>query len=188
MFLKVNLNVPIVITVLVHDLMMRAIIAVLLIFKLMIISARALEDCAYDNNCANNLDFNQTTCCISEYQTLEAFVQNNETLINNLAEAFYKTGYSPAKFVRITYKFQQFSGSDDNGTNNSTNEDDIKCYHYAERVYYWSSSAIYLLGPRALFYLSLFAINVREENVIVHLPCLHSRYEKALLSRFTYLV
>ena len=112
---------------------------------------------------------------------MESYVQSSKTIINNLTRAFYPTARSPARFVRITYKFQIPSQFNDNDTENDT------CSSI-ERLYYWSTSPTYLLGPRPLGYLTLSAIIVLEENVIIQLPCLQAIDQKALLSRLTYLV
>ena len=145
-----------------------------------------LEDCIYYPDCSNTLDCNEPSSCISDYDTLETYVQNNKSIINDLAQVFYRTGYSPAKFVRITYKFQIPSYfNDSNGSNSSIENDTCSSI---QKMYYWSTSPVYLLGPQPLFYLSLFAVIVREENVIIQLPCLEASDQKALLSRLTYLV
>ena len=46
---------------------------------------------------------------------------------------------------------------------------------------------MFLLGPRALFWLSLFSICV-EESVTIRLPCLQETAQRDLLARLTYLV
>ena len=150
-----------------------------------------VEDCVYSLNCTNNLNCNEATSCISDYDSLELHVQNSKAIINNLTEAFYSTGHEPARFVKITYKFQVPFYSNDTDVNDTysgmNNYFDDQCSS-VERLYYWSSSPIYLMGPQPLLLLSLFAIRVQEENVIVQLPCLQSTEQKELLSRLTYLV
>ena len=145
-----------------------------------------LEDCIYYTNCSNSLDCNEPSSCISDYDTLETYVLNNKSIINDLAQAFYRTGHSPAKFVRIIYKFQIPSYFNDTNENDSSIENDT-CSSI-QRIYYWSTSPVYLLGPRPLLFLSLLAVIVREENVTMQLPCLEAYDQKELLSRLTYLV
>ena len=155
----------------------------------LIANTTTLEDCISDLNCSSTLDYNcsenETVICFSRYDLLEEYIRNNESILTNLAETFYRTGRSPAKFVKITYKFQ-IPGLNDSH-NNKTYNSSIKCSSI-ERTYYWSTSPIYLLGPKPLMYLSMFGIIVQEENVIVQLPCLKSNDQKVLLSRLTYLV
>ena len=145
------------------------------------------EDCIYYPNCSDIMDCNNPKSCISDYNILESYVQNNQSLINDLAQAFYRTGRSPARFVRITYRFQIPLNLNDSNETDSSFEDN-SCSPGIERVYYWSTSPIYLLGPKTLMYFSLFAIVVQEENVFVELPCLQANDQKELLSRLTYLV
>lgn len=148
-----------------------------------------IEDCIYYPNCSNTLDCNEPSSCISDYDSLETYVQNNKSIINDLAQAFYRTGHSPAKFVRITYKLQiplNFNDSNENDSYADSIENDT-CSPI-QKIYYWSTSPVYLLGPQPLLYLSLFAVNVQEENVVIQLPCLEANDQKALLSRLTYLV
>ena len=174
--------------------MMEVKVAALVIFYVIAINIRSAisteEDCDFYINCANNMDCNEEAAsCISDYESLESYVQNSKAIINNLTEAFYSTGHLPARFVRITYIFQiplHFNDSDENDTYSITTENDT-CSSI-ERLYYWSTSPTYLLGPKPLSYLTLFAINVQEENVIIHLPCLQATDQKTLLSRLTYLV
>lgn len=167
---------------------MGVIVAVFLLLCFMIINVNVtLGDCIYYNQCSNDLDCSET--CISDYDSLELYVQNNKTIINDLTKAFFSTGHSPARFVRITYKFQipfYINDSDENDTYSGTNENDT-CSS-VQRLYYWSASPIYLLGPKPLMCLTLFAVIVQEENVIIELPCLQANNQKALLSRLTYLV
>ena len=43
-----------------------------------------------------------------------------------------------------------------------------------QKKFIWSSSALYLLGPKTLFWLTLFAVHVRESSITINLPCLCS--------------
>lgn len=149
-----------------------------------IIAAGSEEDCVSSYNCFNNFDCtnNGTTNCISDYSSLESYVKNDKAIVDKLTKTFYRTGHSPARFVRITYKFQIPAHNND-----SENKNESSCIS-TERLYYWSESPVYLLGPRPLYYLSLFAINVEEDDVFIELPCLQANDQEALLSRLTYLV
>ena len=85
-----------------------------------------------------------------------------------------------------------------NSTNNDTryyndddDDDDDDCKFVCindQKKFIWSSSALYLLGPKPLFWLTLFAVHVRESSITVNLPCLCSDVYDDLLSRLTYLV
>ena len=163
------------------------------IFVLLLITSaskiNAEEKCVYghDLNCSSTVDCNETRSCISDYEALELYILSNQTIVNELAQVFYSTGRSPARFVKITYKFQiPLTYSNDSDRNNTFAENDT-CSS-TQRLYYWSTSPIYLLGPQPLMYLSLFAITIQEENLVVQLPCLQENEEKTLLSRLTYLV
>ena len=113
------------------------------------------------------------TSCIKGYIDLEKYVLNNETLMENLAETFFPTGKTASNFIKITYNFQTSDGRNTNKTSGT---------------YIWSEAALYLLGPRSLFWCTLFAVNIREDNVIIELPCLCSDVYNSLLSRLTYLI
>ena len=133
--------------------------------------------------------------CIGKYRDLQTFILNNEDLMDNLTEVFFKTGKAPTEFVRITYKFQTLL-SFDNHTNNTTisttnyddNNDDELIYVDIQKKFIWSNSALYLLGPEPLFWLTLFAVNVRQSSITIHLPCLCNDAYDDLLPRLTYLV
>ena len=86
---------------------MRVEVALLVIYLLTNIGVinAILEDCIYFPNCSNTLDCKEPLSCISDYDSLELYVQNNKSLINDLSQAFYRTGNSPTRFVKITYKF-----------------------------------------------------------------------------------
>ena len=170
---------------------MRAYIVLFAIYLLTSTGINAtLEDCIYYTDCSNTLDCNEPSSCISDYDSLETYVRNNKSIINDLAQAFYRTGHSPARFVRITYNFQipsYFNNSRENDSYTDSIENDTCSSD--QKIYYWSTSPVYLLGPKPLMYLSLFAVIVQEENVIIQLPCFETpNDQKALLSRLTYLV
>ena len=117
--------------------------------------------------------------CISNYEDLETFIRADDEQIAALARNFYRTGEDPTQYIKITYLFQIPSG-DASGDNDS-----CVAIH---RSYIWSTSPVFLLGPRALFWLSLFSISVNEESVTIRLPCLQATAQRDLLTRLTYLV
>ena len=94
-------------------------------------------------------------------------------------------------FIHITYNAPIRISS--NQSNNTTYLDlddvdtDINCTDH-RTVYVWSESPLYLLGPKQLFWSTLFAINVPETSVTIELPCLCGGVYFDLLSQLTYLV
>ena len=137
------------------------------------------EDCIFYPDCSNTMNCSQPASCISDYDLLESYVQSNKSLISNLAQAFYRTGRSPARFVRITYNFQVPSNlNDSNGNDSFADSIKVDTCSSIQRIYYWSTSPIYLLGPKPLRYLTLFATILQEEDVIVELPCLRPMIKK----------
>ena len=133
----------------------------------------------------NNMDRNmlENTSCIGTYRELESYVQNNKEVIEMLKSAFFETGKPPSKFVKLTYNFQvsnsTYNSTEQNGTMNCSNH---------QNKYIWSEQFLYLLGPRSLFWFTLFVVNVPENSITIGLPCLcHDVYD-SLLSRLTYMV
>ena len=124
--------------------------------------------------------------CISKYTGLQTYILSNEDLMDELNEVFYKTGKAPTEFVRITYKFQTFT---DMAIYHGNNNDELT-YQYIDmqKKFIWSNSALYLLGPEPLFWLTLFAVHVRQSSITIYLPCLCNDAYDDLLSRLTYLV
>ena len=122
---------------------------------------------------------------IGRYRDLQTYILGNEDLMDNLTEVFFKTGKAPTEFVRITYKFQTF----ENNTNSSAfNNDDEFTYVDLQKKFIWSDSALYLLGPEPLFWLTLFAVDARQSSITIYLPCLCNDAYDDLLPRLTYLV
>ena len=171
----------------------------MVIFELLLLSfaqISAQEDAHGDYEGGNN----SIISCIRKYRDLEAYVLNTEDVMDNLTETFYKTGKPSTEFVKITYKFKVLISVDKNISNDSTetyyyyydDDDDIDGDKYAcvddQRLFIWSSSALYLLGPGPLFWLTLFAVHVPENDLTVHLPCLCDTAYGDLLSRLSYLV
>ena len=111
--------------------------------------------------------------------------------MDDLSELFFETGKTPTELVRITYRFTILLPTDNstNSTNNDTrsyndvNDDDGKFICIIDqKKFIWSSSALYLLGPKPLFWLTLFVVHVRESSININLPCLCSDVYDDLLS------
>ena len=126
-------------------------------------------------------DTENVSMCTSQYSELEAYIENNANLLENLLKAFYQSGHVPSKFVKITYNYH-LCVRHNNGLVNRSN-----CT-YDYRIYVWSESAFYLLGPNTLCWLTLHAVCVHENSVTVQLPSLCGDVTDTLLSRLTYLV
>ena len=124
---------------------------------------------------------NKNIGCIGHYVDLETYVTNNKILMEELAETFFTTGRAASKFVRITYNYQ-ISSNKESVQGNITN-----CFKYQSK-YIWSEAALYLLGPKAMFWFTLFAVSINEVDVTIELPCLCNDVYNKLLSRLTYLV
>ena len=134
----------------------------------------------------SSFKFNETdedANCIAEYIDLEKYVMNNENLVEKLAETFFTTGRAAAAFVKITYNFRTCY----NNVNQPATDNISNCSSQ-QNTYIWSETALYLLGPRAMFWYTLFAVSIREVDVTVELPCLCGDAYNDLLSRLTYLV
>lgn len=130
-----------------------------------------------DNSCEDCIEL---TNCIGEYIDLEKYILNNEKLVEKLAETFFNTRRTASKFVKITYNFQTSNGTQ--------SVEDITNCSSKQSTYIWSKTALYLLGPKALYWFTLFAVNIYEVDVTIDLPCLCNDVYNSLLSRLTYLV
>lgn len=131
-------------------------------------------------NCGDEEICSNVTSCISQYSQLESFILNSKDILRTFTETFFRTGEGSSQFVKFTYSFQI-------SDYNSTEGDFINCTSH-KTTYIWSTSVLYLLGPRPLFWLTLFAVNVPEAKETVELPCLCSDAYNDLLDRLTYLV
>ena len=58
------------------------------------------------------------------------------------------------------------------GLINYDNNNDEFAYVNIQKKFIWGDSALYLLGPEPLFWLTLFAVNVHDSSITIHLPCL----------------
>ena len=142
-----------------------------------------------DNNEMNS--YGNVSNCIGKYRDLEKYVLSNEDLMGNLTEAYFKTGKPFTEYVRITYKFKVLlpvTNSSNDTISQAGNDDGQFICVDSQTKFIWSSSALYLLGPEPLFWLTLFAVNVQESSVTIQLPCLCSDAYDNLLTRLTYLV
>ena len=134
--------------------------------------------------------YENTTSCIRKYRDLQSYVLSNEDLIDELTELFFETGKAPTKFVRITYKFWILLPvyNYTNNTNVTLYDDNMFSCFDTKKVFIWSISALYLLGPAPLFWQTLFAAYIPESSITIYLPCLCNDAYDNLLPRLTYLV
>ena len=132
------------------------------------------ESCERAGNC---------TYCINQYSDLDSYVINNKTLLRTITAAIFVTGKGPSAYVKLNYNFWSCAQGNDTVLEN----EDINCTSH-QTTYIWSESVLYLLGPRPLHFLTLFAVNVSSVSLSVQLPCLCSEVQFDLLARLTYLV
>jgi len=125
---------------------------------------------------------NSSVCsrCIKEYNELDSYIINNTVLLRELTAAFYRTGKPPTEYVKIIYNFEACNQT---GVNNTA----VNCTS-RQTKFIWSTTVLYLLGPKPLFWLTLFAVVVPEYGITVELPCLCWDEYSGLLDRLTYLV
>ena len=112
--------------------------------------------------------------------------------MDDLIELFFETGKTLTEFVRITYRFKVLlpvsnHANNSTDTNNDDDDDEFTCMDN-QKTFIWSSSALYLLGPKPLFWQTLFAVHVQESSITINLPCLCNEAYDNLLPRLTYLV
>ena len=148
-------------------------------------SANAQE---FHKNCNAVENSTDKISCIRNYVDLEMYVMKNNTLMEILAETFFTStttaffnGRGASNFVKITYSFHTFNGEqfvEDKNTNCSAQQ----------ITYIWSTAGLYLNGPNALFWMTLFAISITEVSVTIELPCIFDDVYNIVLSRLTYLV
>ena len=128
--------------------------------------------------------------CFCLYGDLQLYVVNDKLLMSNLTEAFFNTGTAETKFLKITYEFklQNVQSATNNSPNNVSATNSSLHNVSAGIEYIWSQSSLYLLGPKALFWFTLSAVNIPESSVTIQLPCLCYSNYRSLLSRLTYMV
>ena len=136
-------------------------------------------DCDESGNCS------EVSSCIKTYHELDLYIRKNSGVKENLTNAFFVTGKTPSRFVKLTYKFQVandtdavFAGEDNYYTS---------CFDHQSK-YIWSDHFLYLLGPKPLFWFTLFAVGPVENETTIELPCLCHDVYGSLLSRLTYMV
>ena len=132
----------------------------------------------FNNGCNGTKDC-KVTNCIGDYIDLEIYIMNNKGIMEELAEAFFTAGKTVSKFVKITYNFQ---------TSNGTQSIEDRTTNRQQSTYVWSETALYLLGPKTLYWLTLSAIRIDEVDVMIELPYLCNDVYDSLLSRLTFLV
>ena len=107
------------------------------------------------------------SACILQYRDLEKHILNNSDIVEKLKETFYRTGKYVSTFVYITYSAPiGISLNQSNGTADLNLDDvdiDINCTDH-QAVHIWSESPLYLLGPKPLFWFTLFAVNVATRD------------------------
>ena len=159
------------------------VLLVLVLLVTLVNLCHAQEFAEDDYNCDDTGNCSDVTNCIAQYSQLDSYILNNKDLLRQLTESFFKTGDGASQFVKLTYKFQVY----DRG--NTTEDDDIviNCTN-SQTTYIWSTSVLYLLGPRPLLWLTLFAVIVPEASVTIELPCFCTDSYTDLLDRLTYLV
>ena len=154
-------------------------VSVLLFTHLSICSSQ--EFVRGDNDCDELGNCSDVTSCISQYSQLDLYIVNDKNLLRKLTETFFQTGSGASQFVKLTYSIRVAD------TWNDTEDDVVNCTNL-QTTYIWSTSVLYLLGPRPLFWLTLFAVNVPEASVTIELPCFCTNDYNDLLDRLTYLV
>ena len=82
------------------------------------------------------------------------------TLLRAITEAFFVTGKGPSAYVKLNYNFQSFAQQNDTIFEN----EDSNCTSH-QTTYIWIESVLYLLGPKPLCFLTLFAVNVSSVSV-----------------------
>jgi len=146
---------------------------------LILMTCYCVSDAQEISNSDDTGNYSEVMRCIGQYKTLQAHVLNNEEIMDELTATFFTSGQTASKFVKITYNFQVSS---------STNiTDGLNCSGHQD-TYIWSEISLYLLGPKPLYWFTLFAINVPELAVSIELPCLCHDVYNSLLSRLTSMV
>ena len=138
-----------------------------------------------NENCDETRNYTTVSQCISKYSELDSYILNNEELLRQIVETFFDTGKFPSTYVKITYNY--LSSTLTNGSNDTVDNNNTNCTTN-QTTYIWSESVLYLLGPKPLFFLTLFAIDIPEATLNIKLPCLCENVQFELLDRLTHLV
>lgn len=117
-------------------------------------NAQEIDEVSCDDEESNCTRANS---CIRYYDDLQSYVLNNTGVMRSLKETFFKSGEDPSVFVKITYHFQL-------PRRIPTIDSIINCINQTS-TFIWSESALYLFGPRPLFWYTLFALNIPEASV-----------------------
>ena len=144
---------------------------------------RTRADANSNENCGETGNCTETFQCIRKYSELDSYVINNEELLRQLVETFFDTGKRPSQYIKIIYNY--LTPSQSNGTHDTM--DNANCTNQ-QTMYIWSESVLYLLGPKPLLLLTLFAVDIPEASVNIQLPCLCEDIQFELLGRLTHLV
>ena len=158
--------------------------AVLLLFLIIVFSCRynrvnaeLASGCNHKNTSENTTSLSKY--CIGKYSELHLWMLNNTELLNQLTETFFPPGKAPSAFVTIDYCVNYPDES------NYCAQDIGGC-----KGYVWSEKELYLqfLCPKAMQWLTFFAIQIPEQLINIELPCLCKKTYAKLLSRLTYQV
>ena len=166
------------------------------------ISLCSAEDEVESDDNDEVISYGNVSNCIGKYRDLQMYniILNNEDLMDNLTELYFETGETITEFVKITYRFGiplQVENETNKYDTTTCQNNTRMCYNHDEneftcaenqKTFIWSSAALYLLDPKPLLWLTLFAVHVHESSITIHLPCLCSEAHDDLLSRLTYLV
>ena len=166
-------------------------LVLLFVYTIMLSLANAQDYGESGNDDSGAITYSNNSNCISKYRDLQSYVLNNEDLMDNLIENFFETGETLTEFIRITYRFKVLlpvSNHTSNSTDTYDDDDDEFTCMDNQKTFIWSSSALYLLGPKPLFWQTLFAVHVQESRITITLPCLCNDAYDNLLPRLTYLV
>ena len=75
--------------------------------------AELKDSCVIPSNCTEGECYDHKYC-IERYKDLESYITQNDDILVNLTEGFFKTGRDTAEFVTITYHYQVPNTTDEN--------------------------------------------------------------------------
>ena len=156
----------------------------IVLLVLFLMTFYCVSDAQEINNCDETSNCSEVIRCIRQYKTLQTHILNNEEIMDEITTIFFRTGHAASKFVKITYNFQVSKSSKSSNTDATDDYDGLNCFSH-QNTYIWSESALYLLGPKPLYWFTIFTINVPEVNVSIELPCLCHYVYDSLLSQLT---